>query len=107
MAKYLISASYTSDGVKGLLADGGTKRREVVDSLVSGLGGSMEAFYYAFGSDDIVVIVDLPDNATMTAISLAVGGTGSVTDLDTTVLISPEEVDEAAQKIVNYTPPGA
>lgn len=107
MAKYMISASYTAEGVKGLLADGGTKRREVVENLVRGMGGSIESFYYAFGSDDIHVILDVPDQASMTAIVLAVGSTGAVSDLRTTILITPEEVDEATRKTVNYTPPGA
>ena len=107
MAKYLISASYSAEGVKGLLADGGTKRREVLENLISGMGGSMESFYYAFGSDDIYVILDLPDHATMTALSLAVAASGSISSVNTTVLITPEEVDEATQKTVNYTPPGA
>lgn len=106
MAKYLISGSYTAEGARGLLADGGTKRRDVVENLAASMGGSVEAFYYAFGGDDIHLIVDVPDHATMTAISLAVGATGSVT-LNTTVLITPEEVDEAARKTVNYTAPGA
>ena len=107
MAKYLVSASYTSEGVKGLLADGGTKRREAIDNLVTGMGGSVESFYYAFGSDDVYIIVDLPDHASMTAISLAVVASGAVGNVNTTVLITPEEVDEATQKTINYTPPGA
>ena len=107
MAKYLISASYSAEGVKGLLADGGTKRREVLENLINGMGGSMESFYYAFGSDDLYVILDLPDHATMTALSLAVAASGSISSVNTTVLITPEEVDEAVQKTVNYTPPGA
>ena len=107
MPKYLISASYSSDGVKGLLAEGGTKRRETIQKLVTGMGGKMESFYYAFGSDDAYVIVDLPDHATMTALSLGVASSGSISKVNTTVLITPEEVDEATQKTVNYTPPGA
>ena len=107
MPKYLISASYSSDGVKGLLAEGGTKRRETIQKLVTGMGGMMESFYYAFGSDDLFVIVDLPDQAAMTAISLGVSATGSVSNVNTTVLITPEEIDQAAQIRVNYTPPGA
>jgi uncharacterized protein with GYD domain len=107
MAKYLISASYSSEGVKGLLADGGTKRKKVIEGLVNGLGGSVESFYYAFGSDDLHIIVDMPDNVAMTAIVLATTSTGAVANLTTTVLITPEEIDEAAQKTVDYTPPGA
>ncbi|MEE8465203.1 MAG: GYD domain-containing protein [Dehalococcoidia bacterium] len=105
MSKYLVRASYTAEGVKGLLKDGGTSRRAVVEQLVNAAGGSLEFFYYAFGKDDVVIIADVPDHAAMTAISLAVGASGAVT-LNTTVLITPEEVDEACRKSVDYHPPG-
>ena len=61
---------------------------------------------YAFGDDDVIIIADLPDDASVTAVSLAVGATGSVS-LKTRVLITPETVDEAVKKTVAYTPPGA
>ena len=61
MPKYLAHASYTTDGLKGLLKDGGSKRREAVEQLAKGVGGTVEAFYYAFGDDDLFVIMDLPD----------------------------------------------
>ena len=106
MSKYLVRVSYTTEGVKGLLKEGGTSRRAQVEQLVNAAGGSMESFYYAFGEDDVVIIADVPDHTTMTAIALTVGATGAV-DLTTTVLITPEEVDEAAKKTVAYRPPGA
>ena len=105
MPKYLITGSYTQEGVKGLLKDGGTKRREVVENLAKGLGGSIEAFYYAFGDDDVFVIADMPDDATAAAVSLTVAASGSVR-LKTTPLIDPETIDEAAKKSVNYIRPG-
>ncbi len=105
MPKYLIRASYTTEGVKGLLKEGGTKRKAVVDQMVREMGGSLEAFYFAFGDDDVVAIADLPDDASATAVSLAASAGGAV-GLNTTVLISPETVDEAARKSVDYTPPG-
>ena len=105
MPKYLFHGSYTQQGVQGLLKEGGTSRRATVEALAKGLGGSIEAFYYAFGENDIYVIADLPDQTTATAISLAVGAAGSV-QLSTTVLVSPEEVDEATKKTVGYRPPG-
>ena len=70
------------------------------------MGGSIEVFYYASGGDDIIAIGDLPDDASATAISLAVGASGAV-NLRTTVLLTPETVDQAAKKTVNYRPPGA
>ena len=106
MPKYLISASYTQEGMRGLLKEGGTSRRSTVTRLIKGMGGSLEAFYYAFGDDDVFVIFDMPDEASATAISLAIGATGAV-GLKTTVLISPEAIDEAVKKTVNYRAPGS
>ena len=106
MPKYLIQASYTQEGLKGLLKEGGTSRRSAVEQLARGLGGSIEAFYYAFGDADVFVIVDMPDDATASAIALTIGATGSVS-LKTTVLITPETVDDAVKKTVDYRPPGA
>ena len=106
MAKYLITGSYTAQGAAGLLKDGGTKRRQIVEELVGGLGGKLESLYFAFGSDDVVVIVDMPDAAAMTAVSLTVGASGAI-NIRTTVLITPEEMDAAAKKTVSYSAPGA
>ena len=106
MPKYLIEASYTTEGTKGLMSEGGTTRRARVQNMVEAMGGKLEAFYYAFGDSDAFVIVDAPDNATTAAISLAVNSSGAVT-LKTTPLLTPEEIDQAAQKTVSYRPPGA
>ena len=105
MPKYLFQASYTVDRLKGLLQDGGTKRRETVERLIHDLGGKVESFYYAYGQDDVIAIADLPDSVTTTAIALTIGASGAV-NLKTTVLVTPEEVDEAVTKSVNYRPPG-
>ena len=96
--------SYTTEGIKGLVKDGGSKRRAVVEETLKGLGGKVEAFYYAFGDSDVVAIFDLPDNASATAVALTVAATGAV-HLKTTVLISAEEVDQATKKTVRYRPP--
>ena len=106
MPKYLISGSYSVEGTKGLIKEGGSSRRAVVEQLVKGLGGSLESLYFGFGSDDVYVIVDAPDNVTMVAVSLAVAATGAVR-LKTTVLITPEEMDRATKKNVQYRAPGA
>ena len=105
MPKYLAHASYTTEGLKGLLKDGGSKRREVVEQLAKSLGGTMEAFYYAFGDDDLFVIFDLPDNVSATTASLVVNASGAV-NAKVTVLITPEEVDQATKKSLDYIPPG-
>lgn len=106
MPKYLFEASYTLEGVKGLVKDGGSKRRAAVEALTKELGGRVEAFYFAYGKHDAYVIVDLPDSASATAVSLAVAASGAV-QLRTIVLITPEEVDHAVKKTVHYRAPGA
>lgn len=105
MPKYLVHVNYVGEGVKGLLKDGGSKRRAVVDNLFKSLGGTIEAFYYAFGDTDLYIIGDFPDHATVAAAILTVTSTGTVT-CQTTVLLTPEELDEAAKKTPMYSPPG-
>jgi uncharacterized protein with GYD domain len=106
MALYLLSGSYTAEGTKGLLKDGGTKRRDVVRGLVEQGGGKVHAFYYALGADDVYVVAEIPDQATAVALSLAVNASGGV-QLKTTVLLTPEEMDNATKKTVKYRAPGA
>ena len=105
MPKYLTQFNYTVEGVKGLLKEGGTSRRAATEKLIKSLGGTMEAYYFAFGEGDGFVIADLPDSASMAAISLTVAATGAVAT-KTTVLITPEEVDVAVKKSPSYRPPG-
>jgi uncharacterized protein with GYD domain len=105
MPKYLLQVSYTPEGAKGLKKDGGTKRRQAAKALFESLGGKVEAFYFALGDDDAVVIADLPDTASLVAASIAVKATGAMTG-KTTVLITPEEMDQATKKSTSYSPPG-
>ena len=105
MAKYLAKAKYTQKGLQGLLQDGGSKRREVVDKLMASLGGEVEAFYYAFGGTDLYIIFDAPDNVSMATGSLVVAAAGGA-DVSITVLLTPEEMDEVAKKSAVYTAPG-
>ena len=106
MPKYLIQASYTAEGSKGLARDGGSKRRTVVEEMIKRSGGTMEAFYFAFGETDVYVLCDIPDIASAAAISLAVNASGAV-HLRTTPLVSVDEMDQAAKKQVAYRAPGA
>jgi uncharacterized protein with GYD domain len=105
MAKYLFMASYTVEGAKGVLKDGGTKRRAAIEQVAKSLGGKLEAFYYAFGDTDAYVIVDLPDHASTAAASLAVAASGAAR-VKTVVLMTPEEMDQATKKNAGYRPPG-
>jgi len=104
--KFLIKASYTSEGARGLLKEGGSARRDAVKKIVEGLGGKVEAFYYAYGDVDLYIITDLPDATAGLALTLAVNASGAVR-LTTVPLISPEEIDAATKTSVNYRGPGA
>ena len=106
MPKYLIEASYTAEGAKGVQSAGGSSRRDAVPSLVDGIGGKLESFHFAFGDSDAYVIVDLPDNESAAAVALTVNASGAVS-LKTVVLMTPEEVDAAAKRSVDYRPPGS
>jgi uncharacterized protein with GYD domain len=105
MPRYLAQVNYTGEGTKGLLKEGGSSRRAVVEKMIKSLGGKMEAFYYAFGDKDLFVIADMPDNASMAAVALTVGASGTVT-IKTAVLMTAEELDEAAKKSPLYRPAG-
>jgi uncharacterized protein with GYD domain len=105
MPKYLVQANYVGEGIKGLLKEGGTSRRAATEKAIQSLGGSMEAFYFAFGETDVFVIAEVPDNISMAAIALTVSASGVVA-VKTTVLMTPEEVDKAVKKTPSYRPPG-
>ena len=106
MAKYLIKASYSPAGAKGVQSAGGSSRRDAVAAMAEGLGGSLEAFYFAFGDTDAYVILDLPDNRSAAAASVAVNATGAATS-EVVVLLTPDDVDAAAKLSVDYRPPGS
>jgi len=106
MPKYLTVASYTAEGAKGLLKEGGTARRAAVEKLMKSMGGRLEAFYFAFCYNDTYLITEAPDNVTTAAISLTVSASGAVRT-KTIVLLTPEEIDQAAKKTVKFRPPGS
>lgn len=106
MPFYLIQASYTPEGAKGLIKEGGSKRRAALQKAVESVGGKLHAFYFAFGKWDVIGIAEYPDHIAATGAALAVNTTGAVT-ARSTVLITPEEVDAAVKKSVTYRAPGA
>lgn len=105
MKKYLIKASYNANGVKGLIEDGGSQRKLAVEKMVAGIGGKVESFYYAFGKYDVYTIIELPDDISAAAAGLRINSSGLVL-ISTTVLLSPEDIDAASKKSVNYRAPG-
>ena len=106
MPKYMFRASLTAEGVAGIVAEGGSARVGVLTGAIERLGGSVEAFYFAFGDEDAVVIADLPDNETAAAFALETSASGRVA-VSTTVLITPEEIDRAREKKSGWRAPGA
>ena len=105
MPKYLIQGSYTAEGVKGVLKEGGSSRKTAVAAATKALGGKVEAFYFAFGAHDVVAILDAPDQVTAAALAMGIGATGTV-KLTTTVLLTPEELDEASKKTLKFRAAG-
>ncbi len=106
MPKYMLQASYTTEGLRGLLKDGGSKRKTAASVAIESVGGKLEAFYFAFGETDAFAIIDVPDNVSASAAALATAASGAV-QIKTVALLTPEEVDDAARKKVAYSPPGA
>ena len=106
MPKYLLQVNYTLDGVKGVLAKGGSARKAAAQAAAKSVGGKVDSFYFAFGSTDVFVVADLPDNAAAAALALTVTAGGGAT-VSTTVLLSPDELDRAAEANVKYRPPGS
>ncbi len=107
MAKYLLKVSYSAEGIKGVMKEGGTARATAIEKIVASVGGSLESFYFAFGTDDVYVIADVPDHATAMAVAAAVGSSGAISSYETVVLVEPSEVDAATKITVGYRPPGA
>lgn len=105
MPKFMVHGSYTPEGLKGLLKDGGTGRRNAVEAALKAMGGRLEAFYFAFGDADVVAITEVPDNITAATLAIGIGSTGT-THLKTYVLLTPEEVDQATKKTLSFRAAG-
>jgi uncharacterized protein with GYD domain len=105
MPKFLVRASYTAEGAKGILKAGASSRRSAVEQFMASMGGRLESFYYAYGEDDAIMIVDLPNGFDAAAASLAVKASGMI-HTRTTVLVTPEELDGALHKELPFRPPG-
>ena len=106
MPKFLFVANYSPEGMKGLLREGGSERRKMIADIARNLDGELEAFYYAFGADDVYSIVDLPDNTTAAAMAMHITAGGMV-KCHVTVLLTPEEIDQSARTKMYFRPPGA
>jgi uncharacterized protein with GYD domain len=107
MAKYLIKAAYSPEGLKGVMAKGGSARAEAIEKLAAGVGGTVDGVYFSFGSEDLYAVIDAPSHEAMAAIAGTVGQTGALSRYETVVLLTPAQIDEAANMTVDYTPPGS
>jgi uncharacterized protein with GYD domain len=105
MPKCMLKVSYNAEGIKGLIKEGGTARRATVADMLGALGGKLESFHYASGGTMVYAIADVPDTTTVAAVTMAIRASGMM-DIETIMLLSPEEVDQAAKKSVNYRSPG-
>jgi uncharacterized protein with GYD domain len=106
MPKYLLEVRYNQEGLKGVVAKGGSARVTAGTAAVESAGGTVESFYFAFGDIDVYVVADLPDNAAAASVALAVGAGGGAS-VRTVPMLTPEEVDRAAKGKVDYRPPGS
>ena len=105
MPKYLFEAKYTADGMKGVMKEGGSKRRDSADQVIKSAGGKLESLYYVFGDCDVLGVAEFPDNMSAAAVSGTINASGTTT-IKFTPLITVEEVDQAAKKMTQYRAPG-
>ena len=105
MSKHLFYGSYSPEGYRGLIEEGGSSRIDAAKQALGSVGGSLEAFYFSYGENDFYIIVDLPSHIATTAITLAGNITGSF-NIKGVPLLTPDELDEAAKLSVDFRPPG-
>lgn len=106
MPKYLVRGNYVGEGIKGLMSEGGSRRREAVEASLASVGGTLDCMYYAFGDVDVFGIGDFPDDASATAWSLMVNASGAVM-VQMVPLMTVEDLDAAAAKTPAFQAPGA
>ncbi len=106
MPKYLFTGSYSVEGQKGLLREGGSARVLAVDAIARRVGGKLLSYHFALGDHDFYVITELPDNSAAAAVAATIGASGAVDDFETVTLLSPEDLDAAVKLSPVYRPPG-
>jgi uncharacterized protein with GYD domain len=107
MPKFLVEASYTAEGYKGLAKEKASGRKAVLAQAIKKLGGKLEALYFCLGGNDVILIADMPDHVSVAALGFAASATGMVHNARTTVLLTVAEADEALSKTTSYQAPGA
>lgn len=105
MGKYLFRGSFTTEGLRGVIKEGGSGRVKAVTALAESLGGTLESYHFAFGDDSYFVVVDLPNDESAAACALAVGAAGTTSN-STVKLLTPAQVDAAVKMSPKYRAPG-
>ena len=108
MPLYLTRFSYTPETWARMIGNP-EDRREAARTYIESVGGKLHGFWYAFGEHDGYNLWEAPDNVSMAAVALAIGGGGALSSIETTVLLSVEDTLEALGKAqqVSYRKPGA
>jgi len=106
MAYFLLQGAFTTESWKALL-EKPVNRVEVVRPVIEKMGGKVECAFISFGEYDIVLIMQMPDNITAAAFSLAVAAGGAFKSSKTTPLLTMEDGVEAMKKAgkTGYRPP--
>ena len=107
MAKFLIQASYSREGLRGVKEEGAASRVAALEATLHSIGGRVESFYFALGESDVYLTADLPDTSSALALGVAVASTNGIENYKTIVLLTAEETDMALKTAVNYRSPGA
>ncbi len=109
MTFYLVQAKVSKESMHSLVQSP-QDRMVTMTRLLQGVGGRLHYYFFALGEYDIVLVFELPGNVDAAALSMVLSASGSVTEMDTTVLLTMEEAMEAMQKAGDatgvYTPPG-
>jgi uncharacterized protein with GYD domain len=107
MTFYLTRFSYTPATWAKLIRNP-EDRRTAAKEYIEAVGGKLHGFWYAFGDRDGYTLWEAPDNVSMAATALAIGGGGALSSFETTVLLTVEEAMAAMQKAstIAYRPPG-
>ena len=108
MPLYLSKFSYTPETWARLIGNP-KDRREAARSYIESVGGSLHGFWYAFGAHACYTLWEAPDDVSMAAVALAIGGGGALSSLDTSVLMTVDDTIEALRRAerIRYQAPGA
>ena len=105
MPKFLIEASYTAEGLKGLQKDKASGRTQSIKNALKSVDGQLECVYWCLGEWDVILIAELPNTVAASALATSVSASGLVRT-KTTALLTAQEIDAALGKSISYQAPG-